>query len=79
LPREERARALLALCDLAVGFGQPHAQAGVGIRKLGGNLFECRAGLDVRFVFQDRGVDLYVSFVGDHDEVRRLLHGGRYR
>lgn len=79
LPRDERANCLLALCDLAEAFGQPHVHSGLGIRKLGNRLFECRAGIALRFVFQDRPADLFVSFLGNHDEVRALLRTGKYR
>jgi hypothetical protein len=78
LPRSERAECLLALCDLVEGFGRPHVHAGLGIRKLGEKLFECRAGLSLRFLFQDRATDLFVSFLGNHDEVKALLRRGRY-
>ena len=76
LPRDERAGCLQALCDLCETFGRPHVPSGVSIRKLGGNLFECRGTLDLRFVFQDRPDSLYVSFLGTHDEVQALLRGG---
>jgi hypothetical protein len=33
------------------GFGLPHAHAGLGVRKLRGGWFECRAGRDIRLVF----------------------------
>lgn len=79
LPRSERAECPLALCDLGEAFGRPHLHSGLGIRKLGQHLFECRAGLALRFVFQDRPADLFVSFVGDHDEVKALLRRGKYR
>jgi hypothetical protein len=42
LPKNERTECLLALCDLLDGFGQPHVHTGLGMRKLAGNLFECR-------------------------------------
>jgi hypothetical protein len=79
LPKSERAECLLALCELAEGFGRPHAHSGLGIRKLGNKLFECRAGLALRFIFQDRPADLFVSFLGDHDEIKALLRSGIYR
>jgi len=63
---------LLALCELTDAFGQPHRHGGLGMRKLGGKLFECRGTLALRFVFQDRGSELYVSFLGAHDEVKAL-------
>jgi len=79
LPKSERAECLLASCKLAERFGRPHAHSGLGIRKLGNKLFECRAGLALRFVFQDRPTDLFVSFLGDHGEVKSLLRRGKYR
>ncbi len=79
LPKNERVECLLALCDLTESFGRPHVHGGLGIRKLGEKLFECRANLALRFLFQDRPSDLYVSFVGNHDEIKKLLKSGRYR
>ena len=79
LPRSEKSECLLALCELVEGFGRPHSHSGLGIRKLGNKLFECRAGLALRFVFQDRSADLFVSFLGSHDEIKALLKGGKYR
>ena len=78
LPRSERGECLLALCELDETFGRPHVHSGLGIRKLGNKLFECRANLSLRFIFQDRKADLYVSFLGSHDEVKTLLKSGRY-
>jgi hypothetical protein len=46
---------------------------------LGNKLFECRVGLALRFIFQDRPADLFVSFLGDHDEIKALLRSGKYR
>jgi hypothetical protein len=79
LPKGDRVECLLALCDLVEGFGQPHIHSGLGIRKLGNKLFECRGNRDLRFIFQDRTGELYVSFVGNHDEIRTLLRRGAYR
>jgi hypothetical protein len=33
----------------------------------------------LRFIFQDRPADLFVSFLGDHDEIKALLRSGKYR
>lgn len=79
LPKEERATCLLALCELTEGFGRPHAHSGLGIRKLGKKLFECRASLALRFIFQDRPSELFVSFLGSHDEIKALFRRGTYR
>ena len=58
-------------CRLAEeAFGQPHRHAGVGLRRLGRNQFECRAGLNRRLVFS-RGEDvLLFDFACSHDEVQ---------
>jgi hypothetical protein len=69
----------LALCDLAESFGRPHVHSGLGIRKLSNKLFECRGSLALRFIFQDRPTDLFVSFLGNHDENKALLRSGKYR
>jgi len=53
--------------------------AELGIRKLGNKLFECRGSLALCFIFQDRPTDLFVSFLGNHDEVKALLRSGKYR
>lgn len=79
LPRAERAECLLALCELTEVFGRPHAHSGLGIRKLGKKLFECRGSFALRFIFQDRPEDVYVSFLGNHDEIKALLKSGKYR
>jgi hypothetical protein len=34
---------------------------------------------DLRFIFQDRGAELFISFLGNHDEVKTLLRRGTYR
>jgi len=79
LPTGEKVECLLALCELAERFGQPHTHSGIGIRKLGAKLFECRGSLALRFIFQDRPTDLFVAFLGSHDEVKALLRSGKYR
>ena len=79
LPKSEKVECLLALCDLADTFGRPHVHSGLGIRKLGSRLFECRGNIALRFIFQDRPADLFVSFLGNHDEIKALLRSGKYR
>ena len=75
LPETERVGVVLALLELAEAFGDPHVHSGIGIRKLTGNIFECRAGLTRRIVFQNVDDALVVVFLGNHDEVRRWLRG----
>jgi hypothetical protein len=79
LPKTEKAECLLALCELTEIFGQPHIHSVLSIRKLGNKLFECRGSLALRFIFQVRPTDLFVSFLGNHDEIKALLKSGTYR
>jgi mRNA-degrading endonuclease YafQ of YafQ-DinJ toxin-antitoxin module len=47
----------------------------LGIRKLTGNFFEIRVGLDIRLVFQHRAECLWFVMAGNHDEVQKFLRG----
>jgi hypothetical protein len=71
--RESEVSAALKL--VLDGFGNPHAHAGLSIRKLGKHLYECRTGLAWRLVFEARKGVLTFDFAGDHDEVRNYLRG----
>ncbi len=62
-----------ALDEVLAGFGRPHAHTGLGIRKLKGHWFECRAGLDLRLVFLAGQGVLTFHVIGNHDDVRRFL------
>jgi hypothetical protein len=79
LPKNERTECLLALCELPESFGRPHVHSGLGIRKLGDEIFECRGNVALRFIFQDRPSELFISFLGNHDEVKALLQSRKYR
>jgi len=68
MSRVEEALRVLPDC-----FGQPHVHAGISIRRLRGNIFECRAGLKIRLLFRASAPALEVFFVGSHDEVRRVI------
>jgi mRNA-degrading endonuclease YafQ of YafQ-DinJ toxin-antitoxin module len=71
--REAEVSAALKL--VLEGFGNPHLHAGLSIRKLGANLYECRTSLSWRLVFlAEKGILTFV-FAGDHDEVQNYLRG----
>ena len=78
LPTSVREECWDALLQLAETFGRPHVQSGIGIRKLGRCLFECRGHRDLRFLFLDLEDALEVRFLGSHDEVQRELRSGKY-
>lgn len=68
--RQQIATSLQALGD---GFGNPHLHAGLGIRRLRKDLFECRAGLQWRVIFfAEKGV-LTAYDVMNHDELKAWL------
>jgi mRNA-degrading endonuclease YafQ of YafQ-DinJ toxin-antitoxin module len=59
------------------GYGNPHAHAGLAIRKLGTGLYECRTRLSWRLIFVAQKGLLTFVFAGDHDEVQGYLRGQR--
>lgn len=68
--REQMAESLRALAD---GFGPPHLHAGIGIRRLRKDLFECRAGRQWRIVFfAEKGL-LTAYDVMTHDDLKAWL------
>jgi mRNA-degrading endonuclease YafQ of YafQ-DinJ toxin-antitoxin module len=73
--REDEVSAALKL--VLDGFGNPHAHSGLGIRKLGKHLYECRTGLAWRLVFEAQKGVLTFDFAGDHDEVQNYLRSKR--
>lgn len=71
--REDEVSATLRL--VRDGFGNPHAHAGISIRKLGKRIYECRTGLAWRLVFMAQKGVLTFDFAGEHDEVQSYLRG----
>jgi hypothetical protein len=76
-PKAVRDECWDALLQLVETFGQPHIHSGIGIRKLGRFLFECRGNRDLRFLFLNLEDCLEVRFLGNHDEIRQELKSGR--
>jgi len=62
-----------AMQATATYFGHPHLHSGRGIRRLGTNLYECRAGLDLRILFYRQDDRLVFTFAGTHDEIKAYL------
>jgi hypothetical protein len=67
------ARVEAALQVIPDRFGRPHTHSGISIRRLRKNVFECRAGLRLRLLFRQNANTLEFFFVGNHDEVSRLI------
>jgi mRNA-degrading endonuclease RelE of RelBE toxin-antitoxin system len=75
LPVEDRAAVNEALVSVLEAWGKPHAHRGSGIRKLGADLFECRAGLRLRLLYRKEKPEQELVFfeLGSHDDIRRIL------
>ncbi len=74
--RKEIGEAMNLVLD---GWGKPHVHAGIGIRRLTKTIYECRVGLDDRlaFVFQVTPPELQFFFLGNHDEIQKLIRSNR--
>jgi len=73
LGKPQRVAIGAAINELQDAFGTPHLHRGLGVRKLVGDYFETRVGLDQRLVFKNDRDALILLFVGDHDAVRDFL------
>jgi mRNA-degrading endonuclease RelE of RelBE toxin-antitoxin system len=73
LNEAEVSRVEEALRVLPEFFGRPHVHGGISVRRMKGNIFECRAGLKLRLLFRASESALEVFFVGNHDDVQRLI------
>lgn len=63
-----------SILALPKAIGDPHAHAGLGIRKLhASGIWEARVGLGLRLVFTQERSLLTLVLVGTHDDVRRFL------
>jgi hypothetical protein len=73
LSSAEREAVNEALNLLRESFGNPHVHSGLGIRRLRRDLFECRAGLELRILFYAESGLLTAFDVVNHREVRNYL------
>lgn len=78
LPKADRDECWDALLQLSETFGRVHVHSGIGIRKLGKHLFECRGNRDLRFLFLDFEESLEVRFLGNHDEIRKEIKSSKH-
>jgi len=77
LTEEGKADLVARMKAVGESFGKMHLHTGLGIRDLGGGVYECRSGLDLRLVFvkdpDTKPPTLYFDMVGNHDTVRKYL------
>jgi hypothetical protein len=77
--KAERLEIGAAINQVLESWGRPHGHSGIGIRRLTKTIFECRVGLDDRltFVFIATPPELVFFFIGNHDEIQKLLRSNR--
>ncbi len=74
LDARQRAALFEVMLSLPRALGDPHAHAGLGVRKLhASGIWEARLGLGLRVVFALEPDLLSLVYVGSHEDVRRLL------
>ena len=74
LDDSRRAAVFDCILTLPRALGDPHAHAGLGIRKLhASGIWEARLGLRLRLVFTLEPQLLTLVLVGTHEDVRRFL------
>ena len=73
LPEARQKEIVVALDAMRGAFGHPHRHTGLGIRRLRGNFFECRAGRDLRLIFEILPGVLLFHDAGNHDGVQRFM------
>jgi len=78
LTEDDRLKVEAALCGVAEHFGNPHRHGGLGLRKLAGGLWECRAGLKWRIVLIQDPDRLRAYDLMDHDQLRAWLKGRKH-
>jgi hypothetical protein len=68
-----------AINQVLESWGRPHGHSGIAIRRLTKTIFECRVGLDDRlaFVFIATPPELVFFFVGNHDDIQKLIRSNR--
>jgi hypothetical protein len=68
----QQASVTSAVARLEAVFGRPHEHSGLGLRSFG-RYFEFRAGLGLRVLFLNEKSDLFLCFVGNHEQVRAFI------
>jgi mRNA-degrading endonuclease RelE of RelBE toxin-antitoxin system len=62
-----------AINEAAESWGFPHKHAGIGLRHLVKNYYECRSGLKTRLLFRATPGTLYFFLEANHNQVRVFI------
>jgi hypothetical protein len=72
LTPSQQAAVNAAVARLEAALGKPHEHSGLGLRAFG-RYYEFRAGLGLRVLVLNESGDLFLCFVGNHDQVRAFI------
>ena len=72
LTASQQAAVSAAVARLEASFGRPHEHSGLGLRSFG-RYYEFRAGLGLRVLVLNEEGDLFLCFVGNHEQVRAFV------
>jgi hypothetical protein len=75
LTNSQQAAVTAAVARLEGAFGRPHEHSGLGLRAFG-RYYEFRAGLGLRVLALNDSGDLFLCFVGNHEQVRAFIKQG---
>lgn len=73
LASKSRAKLEVTLSGVSENFGNPRRHAGLGLRKLGPGIWECRFDLSLRVILIQDTDGLLVYDIMNHDQVRAWL------
>jgi hypothetical protein len=72
LTSSQQASVNSAVARLEAAFGKPHEHSGLALRSFG-RYFEFRSGLGLRVLFLSHQGDIFLCFVGNHEQVRAFI------
>ena len=73
LSPDQHKQVAVAADMLREAFGKSHLHSGLGIRRLSEEVYEFRAGRDLRVVFELYGSRAELVLIGNHDDVRKFM------
>ncbi len=77
MPKAEKKLLGQLIERIQIGLGHPHVHAGLGLRKLADELYECRFDLKILLVFKLLPNEVSFQMMGSHDEVQKYLRARR--
>jgi len=73
LPQSDQKRVIRSISGLLEAIQTGKRPQGLGIRRLRKDIWECRAGLKIRILFELKDDRLSFIFSGSHDQIQRFI------